>query len=190
MPKSEVEEPRARKRKIAAALQLVGSGSSAAGSGAASSSSYAASAAMPHMWSSDSARRVDVDIAKTLQAIVDHQLAGLRRAKKIDDAWARAAIDRLRASKCAPEDIARQVAEELSRALSQRSDAPNHISLRLGGFGWSAQHIEEHMKRFLEGRIAQMTACLRSDAAPVEAQRESWLSVLEEAEKQAQAFKL
>lgn len=169
-----------RKRKLAAALQLVGTG-------APRECREAADVAMPMAWTASDAasRRVDVDITKTLQSIVDYQLLGLRRAHKLDDAGARAAVDRLRAHKCSPEDIAEQVAAELARALGQRSDAPHAASTRLGGYGWSHQHIEEHMKRYLEGRVSRMMSGLRSEAMPHEPHARGWTEALEKTHARA-----
>lgn len=170
-----------RKRKLAAALQLVASG-------APRESREAADVAMPTAWTASdaaSSRRVDVDITKTLQSIVDYQLLGLRRAHKLDDSGSRAAVDRLRVHKCSPEDIAAQVAAELARALGQRSDAPHPASTRLGGYGWSHQHIEEHMKRFLEGRVSRMMSGLRSEAMPPEPEARGWTDALEKTHARA-----
>jgi len=179
----EDEEPVVRKRKLAAVLQMV-SGKArggGGGSGGGSSGCSPSDAAMPHGWGAGSrgakdgdARRVDVDLAKTLQAIVDHQLAGLRRSRKVDAAGALAAYDRLRAQSCRPEDIAADVARELARAIAFRADTPNACSTRLGGFGWSVPHIEEHMKRFLEGRIAHLMAALRSSSVPSAQAKDAW----------------
>ena len=172
----EDEEPTVRKRKLAAVLQMVGSRG-------AKGSSAPSDVAMPHGWGAGGgsrapkegeARRVDVDLTKTLQAIVDHQLAGLRRSRKVDAAGALAAYDRLRAQACRPEDISADVARELARAIDFSSDTPNACSTRLGGYGWSLPHIEEHMKRFLEGRIAHLMAALRSSTVPSAQAKDAW----------------
>jgi len=164
-------EPVARKRKIAEVLKMVGKGRPRA--------LEPSDVAMPHGWGARTAkdgeaRRVDVDLAKTLQAIVDHQLASLRRSRKVDAAGALEAYDRLRTQACRPEDVAADVARELARVVGFRSDVPNACSTRMGGFGWSVPHIEEHMKRYLEGRIAHLTAALRSSAAPAAQATDAW----------------
>lgn len=183
----ERDEPRVRKRKIAAALLLDSRVTSSHGGSAAE-------VAMPSGWAarrdSDQPRRVDVAIGKTLQAIVDHQLQGLRRAKKIDDAGSRAAYDRLVAHKCTPEQVEAQAAEELCRAINHRSDTPNDAITRLGGLGWSVLHIEEHMKRFVEGKVGRMMSILRSEAPQAEPEHNAWLMSLSKAQERTKLSKM
>lgn len=181
------DEPRVRKRKIAAALQLDSRVTSSVGG--------AADVAMPSGWAArgrggDQPRRVDVAIGRTLQAIVDHQLQGMRRAKKIDDAGSRAAFDRLVAHKCTPEHVEALAAEELCRAINHKFDTPMDGSLRLSGLGWSVLHIEEHMKRFLEAKVARMMSLLRSEAPQADPEPNAWLISLEKAQERTKLSKM
>jgi hypothetical protein len=184
----DTDEPRVRKRKIAAALLMDTRVSSSHGG-------CAAEVAMPSSWAArgldgDQPRRVDVAVSKTLQAIVDHQLLGMRRAKKIDDAGSRAAYDRLVAHKCTPEHVEAQAAEELCRTINYRSDTPYHASARLNGLGWSVLHIEEHMKRFLESKVGRMMSILRSEAPQAEPEPNAWLMNLSKAQERTRLSKM
>ena len=133
-----------------------------------------------------SLNKTDIDIKSTLQAIVDHQISGLRRAKKIEDGDERAIIDRLRTNNCSPEKITSQVCAELLASINFRHDAPNASSKRMGGHGWSASHINDHMKRYLESKMAMMMSCIRSDDAITQSSENLWRESLQKAKSRTE----
>jgi hypothetical protein len=103
----------------------------------------------------------NVDIRGTLRALVDHQLSGMLRAKKIKPHEFQIVYERLRSDKNSPEDITEDIKKELLRVLVARNDQPIAASERHGGLGWSHAHIRNHMRRFLSLCLNKMTSSLR-----------------------------
>lgn len=133
-----------------------------------------------------SLNKSDVDIKTTLQLIVDHQISGLKRAKKIADGDERTIIDRLRANSCSPEQIMKSVTAELLECINFRYETPNASSKRMGGHGWSSRHVHDHMKRFLESKMTIMMNCIRSDETVYLTSDNVWTESLQKAKQRTE----
>ena len=77
-------------------------------------------------------------------------------------------MDQLRSERLLPDQIETDLCKELKTICTMRHDEIMPSSSRLGGFGWSQNHMKEHMRRLLKSKlvaIASILRCIKSQSA-------------------------
>jgi hypothetical protein len=157
------EDAQARRRFVAAALALNAEADGDASRGSGSGDTSAPPFASMGVKSRSLPSNANVNIEETLSKLVEHQITGLVRAKKLLPADYIVVCDRLKAAGFSPFDVQEKVRQELVWALNARHDCPMAESLREGGWGWSHKHVRDHMARFLSSAVERMMGILRGE---------------------------
>ena len=102
------------------------------------------------------------DVRGQIEAILGEHVSRLLASghllkSEIDDLTAA-----LRESKLLPDQIEADLAEELKSLCNLRYEIANAESRRLDGFGWSVNHMQQHMERFMKSKLEQMGTVLRT----------------------------
>ena len=168
---SDEHDAKARRRLVAAALALdadADDASRGSGSGDTHASASFSSFASMGIKLRRQPSNVNVNLEETLAKLVEHQITGLVRAKKLLPADYMGVCDRLKAAGFSPYDVQEKVRQELVWALNARHDCPMAESTREGGWGWSHQHVRDHMSRFLASAVGRMMGILRGEDAALQ----------------------
>ena len=164
-------DAKARRRLVAAALAFdadADDASRGSGSGDTHASASFSSFAGMGIKLRRQPSNVNVNLEETLAKLVEHQITGLVRAKKLLPADYMGVCDRLKAAGFSPFDVQEKVRQELVWALNARHDCPMAESTREGGWGWSQQHVRDHMARFLASAVGRMMGILRGEDAALQ----------------------
>jgi biopolymer transport protein ExbB/TolQ len=103
-----------------------------------------------------------VDVRGLLENILGEQISRLLASKHIDKSEIDDLTRALKDSQLLPEQIEEDLAKELSSICNLRYESANAASHRLQGFGWSLQHMQEHMERVLKSKLEHLGTVLRT----------------------------
>jgi len=106
---------------------------------------------------------MDFDVRGTLETILAEQisrllLSGNANLQEVEDIQAS-----LKKHKLMPDQIECDLTKELATACNFKYDDIVQTSNRLDGYGWSVQHLQEHMERMLKQKLQQISTILRTN---------------------------
>lgn len=104
----------------------------------------------------------EIEIKETLENILAEQMNRLFSTGSIKKDEMNFIITSLQNSRLMPEQIENDLTKELEAICSYRYDDAMLSSNRHGGFGWSLQHMQEHMERFLKLKLQKISTILRT----------------------------
>ena len=105
---------------------------------------------------------IDIDIKGMLENILSEQINRLLMSGSLNEKEAATIMENLQKEKLMPEQIEMDLAKELKKISCYRYDDCVSSSNRLGGFGWSLMHMQEHMSRYLKLKLQQSSTVLRT----------------------------
>lgn len=111
---------------------------------------------------------VECDVRGKLNAILTEQVSRLLISGSSTPQGVQSAMDQLRSERLLPDQIETDLCKELKTICTMRHDEIMPSSSRLGGFGWSQNHMKEHMRRLLKSKlvaIASILRCIKSQSA-------------------------
>lgn len=105
---------------------------------------------------------MDVDIRGTLEIILSEQIQRLLASKTIKTFDVDKITENLIACRLMPDMIEEDLAKELKLICTSTYDNVFSTSNRLGGFGWSLNHMQQHMTRILKLKLQHSSTILRT----------------------------
>jgi hypothetical protein len=109
---------------------------------------------------------VECDVRGKLDAILSEQVSRLLISGSSTKEGIEKAMQKLREERLLPEQIESDLCREIKIICSMRHDEAMPNSSRLDGFGWSQNHMKEHMKRMLKGKLEATASILRTTKQP------------------------
>ena len=106
---------------------------------------------------------MDFDVRGTLETILAEQISRLLMSGNANLQEVEDIQIALKKHRLMPEQIECDLAKELSDACSFKYDDIVQTSNRLDGYGWSVQHLQEHMERMLKQKLQQLSTILRTN---------------------------
>jgi hypothetical protein len=106
--------------------------------------------------------QVECDVRGKLEAILSEQVSRLLISGSSTKEGIEMAMKKLRNERLLPEQIESDICKEIKIICTMRHDEAMPNSSRLDGFGWSQNHLKEHMKRMLKSKLEATASILRT----------------------------
>ena len=97
-----------------------------------------------------------LNLRQKLEVLIAQQSSRVLNSGASTPDLMQSAFQNLKLNHLLPADIERDVCNELYEVCSQKLDVINTYSNRQLGFGWSTNHIKDHMRRFLKEKISKV----------------------------------
>ena len=111
--------------------------------------------------------RIECDVRGKLELILSEQVSRLIISGSSTNEGIELAMRTLKDHRLLPEQIESDLCKEIKIICTIRHDEAMPNSSRLDGFGWSQNHLKEHMKRMLKGKLEATASILRTTKSAV-----------------------